>query len=365
MGIFKNLLGTKETQIKSNSDFWNWFRNNEKVFFNVIKNKGNIEQDFFNKLSPKLNQLRDGYWYLAGMIDNDTAELVLTADGVYKNIAFVEELVQSAPRIDNWKFTALKPALNIKDVYISMGDLKFSNENLLFYSNDHSEYPDKIDITVVHADYNEDLKNAITNGVYIFLDNYLGELNFVTTIDSMQVIGKDQAAKELIPIEKLKDYLIWRQKEFIEKYEGTRYNTENDSYNSLKASLNNGKPLIAIVNLTLLDWDSKASHPWILTIKIKYKANENGMPDKVTYESMNMFEDELMLELKDSDGYLNVGRQTADSSREIYFACKDFRLPSKILTKFQSNYKNRLNIDYDIYKDKYWQSFNRFKQTIE
>lgn len=364
MGIFGNLLGAKETPIKSNEDFWIWFQNNEKDFFKLIKNQGNIERDFFNKLSSKLNQLRDGYWFLAGMFDNNTAELVLTADGVYKNIVFVEDLVHSAPKIDNWKFTALKPALDIKDVYISMGDLKFSKENLSFYSNDNSGLPDEIDITVIHADYTEDLKEPITNGVYIFMDNYLGELNSVTSIDSMKIIGQGEAEKELIPIEKLKDYLNWRQKEFIEKYEGTRYNTENDSYNSLEATLNNGKPLLAIVNSALLDWDSKASHPWILTIEIKYKGNENGMPDKETYELMNIFEDNIMLELKDSEGYLNIGRQTADSSREIYFACKDFRLPSKVLTKNQLDYRNRLNIDYDIYKDKYWKSFDRFKPEI-
>ena len=364
MGIFKNLLGTKETPIKSNEDFWDWFQNNEKDFFKVIKNQGNIERDFFNKLSPKLNQLRDGFWFLAGMFDNNTAELVLTADGVYKNIVFVEELVQSAPHIDNWKFTALKPALEINDVYISMGDLKFSKENLSFYSNDNSYLPDEIEITVAHADYKEDIKEPITSGVYIFLDNYLGELNSVTTIDSMKIIGQDMAEKELIPIEKLKDYLIWRQKEFIEKYEGTRYNTDNDSYISLEATLNNGKPLLAIVNSALLDWDSKASHPWILTIEIKFKGNENGMPDKETYELMNILEDNIMLELKDSEGYLNIGRQTADSSREIYLACKDFRVPSKVLTRIQLDYKKRLNVDYDIYKDKYWKSFERFKPEI-
>ena len=364
MGIFKNLIGSKETPIKSNEDFWSWFQKNEKDFYKVIKNQGNIERDFFNKLSSKLNQLRDGYWFLTGMFDDKTAELVLTADGIYKNIVFVEELVQSAPKIDNWKFTALKPALDINDVNISMGDLKFNRENLSFYSNDSPGYPDEIDITVVHADYIEDLKEQIINGVYIFMDNFLGELNSVTTIDSMEIIGKDKAEKELIPIEKLKDYLIWRQKEFVEKYEGTRYNTENDSYNSLEATLNNGKPLLAIVNSALLDWDGKASHPWILTIEIKYKDSGNGMPDKETYNLMNTFEDNLMHELKDSQGYLNIGRQTADSSREIYFACKDFRLPSKVLTKFQSEFKNKLNIDYDIYKDKYWRSFDRFKPEI-
>jgi hypothetical protein len=364
MGIFRNLLGTKETTINSNDDFWNWFQTNEKEFFKVIKNQENIERDFFNKLSSKLNQLRDGYWFLAGMFDNNTAELVITADGIYKNIVFVEKLVQSAPRIENWKFTALKPALNINDVNISMGDLKFSKENLSFYSNDNPGYPDEIDITIIHADYTEDLKEPITNGVYIFIDNYLGELKAVTTIDTLKIIGKDKAEKELIPIEKLKDYLIWRQKEFIEKYEGIRYNTENDSYNSLEATLNNGKPLLAIVNSVLLDWDSKASHPWILTIEIKYKGNKNGMPDNETYELMNKFEDDLMLELIDSEGYLNVGRQTADNSREIYFACKDFRLPSYVLNKYKSDYKNKLSVDYDIYKDKYWKSFNRFKPQI-
>lgn len=261
MGIFSKLIGTKETPIKTNKDFWNWFQNHEKAFFKIIKNQGNIERDFFDKLSSKLNQLRDGYWFLAGMYDNNTAELVLTVDGVYKNIVFVEELVQSAPKIDNWKFTALKPVLDINDVYISMGDLKFNKDKLSFYSNDNPGYPDEIDITVVHSDYQEDLKETITNGVYIFMDNYLGELNSVTTVDNMQIIGKDKLEKELIPIEKLKDYLIWRQKEFIEKYEGTRYNTENDSYHSLEATLNNGKPLLAIVNSALLVWNSKASHP--------------------------------------------------------------------------------------------------------
>ena len=34
----------------------------------------------------------------------------------------------------------------------------------------------------------------------IFLDNYIGELNSVTTIDNIVVIGTNDAKKELIPI---------------------------------------------------------------------------------------------------------------------------------------------------------------------
>jgi len=194
-----------------------------------------------------------------------------------------------------------------------------------------------------------------------FLDNFLGELNFATTIDNLKVIGKGQAEKELISIEKLKDFLIWRQKEFIEKYEGTRHNTDNDNYSSFEAKRDDGKALVAIINTGLLAWDSKASHPWILNIEMKYDGeNTNGMPDNKTYKLMSVIEDEVSKELKDFEGYLNIGRQTADSLREVYFACKEFRKPSKVLHKIKNKFAGKIDITYEIYKDKYWQSFDRF-----
>jgi hypothetical protein len=362
MGIFDKIFGKKEDKIQTYADFWNWFSANEQTFYNVVRTDKNIEADFFNKLSPKLEELKDGFFYLTGMYDDNTAELVFTPDGILKNIVFVEELVSSAPKIPNWKFTALKPELDIENVGIKMADYTFDKDNLSFYAIEHKNFPDEVDIVVAHNDYKEDEKSTIINGTYIFLDNYLGELNSVTTIDNLTVISKDQAEKELIPIEKLKDYLIWREKEFLEKYQGIPYNTENDSYSSLEATLNNGLPLVAIINTTLLDWDSKASHPWILKVEIKFDGSKNnGMPDNNTYEQLNSFEDEIMAELKDFEGYLNIGRQTADSERIIYFACKDFRKPSKLLHNLTKKYSDKLDLSYDLYKDKYWQSFERFR----
>lgn len=361
MSLKKSIFAKKDAPVKNYKDFWAWFQKNEEAFFKAVKQGNRIDKDFFGKLSPKLAELKDGFYYLAGMCDENTAELVLTADGTIKNIVFVEELVEAAPRISNWKFTSLKPALNIENVHIDMDGYTFDSDSLFFYSNDFPDFPDEIDITVIYQNFNEEDKGTITNGIYIFLDNYLGELNFATTIDSLTVIGKKEAQKELIPIVKLKYFLNWRQKEFIEKYEGVRHDTENDSYSSLEATLNNGKPLLAIVNSALLEWDRKASHPWILSVEIKYDGEiNNGLPDNETYQLLNKIEDEIMEELKDSDGFLNIGRQTADGAREIYFACKDFRKPSKVLHQLTKNYSNTITISFDIYKDKYWQSLNRF-----
>lgn len=361
MDFLKNIFSKKDEPVNSNADFWVWFQKNEKGFFNVVKNRKDIEKGFFDKLSSKLGELKDDYFYLTGMYDDNTVELVLTADGSIKNIVFVEELVAAAPQIDGWKFTSLKPALDIKDVNIEMEGYKFSNENLSFYANEFSEYPDEIDITIVHNDLTEENKKQIFSGTYIFLDNYLGELDFLNNIDNLNTVSKKEAQKELVPIEKLKDFLAWRQKEFIEKYEGVRYDTENDTYTILEAELESGGALIAVINTELLNWDSKASHPWISVLTLKYDGSKNnGMPNENDYKLLGKIEEEIMQELKDSDGYLNIGRQTAKGERNVYFACKDFRKPSKVFFEMQQKFSDNFGIEYDIYKDKYWQSFERF-----
>ncbi|MCB9310078.1 MAG: DUF695 domain-containing protein [Lewinellaceae bacterium] len=363
MSFLKNIFRKKDEPIKSYDDFWTWFQNNEKDFYDIVKSRQNIEKGFFDKLSPKLGELKEGYFYLTGMFDENTVELVLTADGNTKNIVFIEELVASAPNINGWKFTALKPALNIEDVSIEMAGLKFNSENLYFYSNDLPNYPDEIDICIIHNDMNDDNRQQIINGTYIFLDNYLGELDFVNNIDNLQVIAKSEAKKELVSIEKLKDFLNWRQKEFVEKYNGVRYDTENDEYSMMEAELESGNILLAVINTNLLEWDRKASHPWLAAMTLKYDGSKNnGMPNNADYELLGSIEDEIMLSLKDKDGNLNIGRQTASNERDIYFACKDFRKVSKTLYEIQKKYGDRFEIEYDIYKDKYWQTFERFKQ---
>jgi hypothetical protein len=361
MSFFDRILPKKDAPALSYHDFWNWFSKHEKSFHRVVKGKGDVENKFFRKLSPKLDQLKEGFAFLTGMCDDHTVELVITADGAIKDIVFVEELVAAAPRLEGWRFTALKPAVDIANMAISMAGHTFSGDNLSFYANDNEKYPDEIDITVVHDDFNEENKSIITTGTHILLDNYLGELDFAANIDSLTITGKAQAQKELVPIGKLKDFLNWRQKEFIEKYEGIRHNTGNDTCSAYEATLEDGKPLVAVINTDLLQWDGKASHPWIVTVEMKYDGDDtNGMPDEETYRLMDEIEEMILAELKDSEGYLNIGRQTADGAREVYFACRDFRKPSKVLYKAGNDYADRIEISYEIYKDKYWQSFNRF-----
>ncbi|WP_313376766.1 DUF695 domain-containing protein [Chishuiella sp.] len=364
MNFIKKISSNNKKDQNLQTNFWNWFLQNSQKFWEIVNTGERIEIDFFDKLSNELEKINNEIYYLSGMYDETTAELILTADGIIKNIVFVEELINKSPNISNWKFTALKPQLDIQNALIEYGDKYiFSSDNLHFSPKFHQDYPDEIDILVQYDFYDKNDEDAIINGVYIFLENYLGELSAVTTIDNLSVQGKLDDDAEIIPISKLKEYLVWRESEFSQKFQSTRrINTNEDSYSNFEAQSKNGLPYLAIVNNSILEWKGSPSHPWIMRIDIKYDGTENnGLPNNIDYNLMDDFEDEIMSFLLDKDGYLNVGRETGDNLRQIFFACHEFRFSSKTVYEIIEEYADKLSINYTIYKDKYWQTFNKFR----
>ena len=361
MGFLDSIFKSKKTQNDPYNDFWAWFQKNERRFLKVLQERGDIDQKFLSPMFEKLGAYKDGFYGLVGLSNDNTADLIFSAEGNVSNFVFVEELVNSAPPINGWVFTALKPALDIKDVNIAVGSYNFTRENMWFFADERPDFPDEVAITVVYADYNEDAEQMVKQGVLIFLDNLLGEANFAASIDEINIVGPDASLPPLIPIEKLKDYLVWREKEFIEKYEGVRHNTDNDKHSIFEGQLKSGNPMIAVMNVDLLQWSAKASHPWMMVVVLPYNgARTQGMPDKATSALLEEIENELLAQLKDSDGYLNIGRDTANGVRQIYFACKDYRLPSKTAWATSMKYKGKTEMKYELYKDKYWRTLQRF-----
>lgn len=363
MNFLKKIISRADAPILSDEDFWNWFVKNEKIFFNTVKSQSDIEKKIFNKLSLKLDELKEGFFYLIGMLDDNTVELIFTADGIIKNFVFVEQLVNAAPEIRGWKFTALKPPLELERFGIEMSGQNFNTENIHFYANDDPSRPDEIDITIVCDNLNEENRSVLSNGVFIFLDNYLGELNFAILIDNITIIGKEEVEKECVPVYKLKPFLIWREKEFIEKYEDVKIDAGHHTHSILKGESKNGTPVIAVINTELLAWNNKASHPWLLKFQLFYDGSKNdGMPDNNMSEQLYSIEDDILSKLKDVNGHLNLGRETFDGVRIIYFACNEFRESSIIADEIIKKYSKELNITYEIYKDKYWQSLAYYEQ---
>ena len=99
----------------------------------------------------------------------------------------------------------------------------------------------------------------------------------------------------------------------------------------------------------------------MMLIEISYDGQySNGMPASTDYELLNLIEDALLQELKDVDGYLNIGRETGNHLRTIYFSCKEFRKPSKVIDHVIEKYKDNFEIEVSLFIDKYWRALSKF-----
>lgn len=365
MNFLKKIFGSnKSATTTGNEAFWDWFSRHAAEFHQIVKTQDGVNDRFLERLMPRLQSIHPEFYCLTGMLDDDTAELIITSDGLVKLFVFVEEFVQSAPIIPGWKVSALKPPTDIKSFSLETNGYSFSSSNIQFCYNEDETYPDEMDISFIYEHYTEENKEAVTHGCLLFVQNSLGEMNMATMIDEVTVVSRCPDGKECIPISKLGEFITWREKELVEKYEGIYLTTDTDSYALMEAEDAEGLPVIAVINQDILEWDAKASHPWMMVVEIDYDGKgRNGMPDKRTNELMDLFEEELSTKLPHSAGYLNPGRETYNNKRAIFFACKEFRYVSKATAAVIGQYQGRLEVSYDIYKDRYWRSLDHFRQS--
>lgn len=356
MHTLHQLLGASGDSIVDYDSFWSWFWKNERSFHRVLRKGTNVNEAFFDKVTPRLTEVKEGLHCLAGMIDEHTAELIITADGVPANIVFAEELVKVAPTMPGWKVVALKSSVDLGQAKLHVDNLVFSADTLRFYGIEHPEYPDEVDITVLYRDYDQGEQSTVRSAVFTFLDAYLGELNALLLIDHVNVIALRHAEKDTIGMDKLKDYLRWREAEFVEGYERSWPAGDNAMHLLLEAELGDGSTALATINSDLLKWEHKASYQWIVILEVPFSATADGLPDNDTQRWLSDLEELLKAEIG-PDRCVSIGRQTAQGQRDIYLACREFREPSKILYRLSRQYPQ---VQYDIFKDKYWKYFKRF-----
>ncbi len=364
MSFLKKLFGARENGKLTYPDFWIWFDKNKNTFFKIVKRNDieEIQNEIFGPLETKLNQVKEGIYYSVGMFADDQAELILSAEGDVRNVVFVEELVQKAPSFGNWKITALKPSHELKDANIRMEGIVFSEDTIQFSITEDELYPDEINLTFVHQDYDDDQRELFVNGTYVFLDYYIGELEFITSIDEMEVTQASRVKSPPTSISKLPSYLAYRKKEFVEKYDEVLFKELEKEYISFSGNLKSGSPIIAFFKKGFLSWEPKASYPWMLVFEISYDGSQrNGLPSEEMRNQLNDLEENLIKKLESIESRIYVGRQSLDSVRSIFFVCKEFRESSKLAFELVHAHKEQLEISFDLYLDKYWKTFNRFR----
>ena len=185
------------------SDFWTWFQQNAPKFPSTEE----FDARFGDELSRQLARIKPGLVYEIAVSENGSGELGISADGLRDLIPYVKELVQAAPSLDGWRFTAFRPRMDdYAGFRLNMGGLEIDAGKLWCYSRVEDGH---FDLIIYHPEYSDEMRDKLVNGTYILLDTALGEYHVMTEVRyiDLQQLPADPEAAGLYRFEKLRQVL--------------------------------------------------------------------------------------------------------------------------------------------------------------
>jgi hypothetical protein len=201
--------------------FWNWFQDNNQTIKNILhetpKNQKHISFWINKNLSYYCKEI--DFMIVFPKIGNAKSELIITANGNPEYFNQVIDLVDNAPQLKNWKFTAfIQPTERINEIINGLDEPYILKEISLkasdpkFLSLDYDEKTAKYDIIVFLKNYNlycdtKTLKQAI----FIILQNSIAENSQFQNINFVQLAQPNNR--------KQSQELTNNIEEFIELYE--------------------------------------------------------------------------------------------------------------------------------------------------
>ena len=137
MAIRKKKSG-KDGQRHTPESFWQWFAANQDKFQQIEELDIEQAHDKVNEVVEELKKYDPWFKAIMGRYDDNTTELIVTADGDIALFVKVEQFISKAPSLPGWRFTAHKPPQGFEEISIEMYGKVFDDQRVKFYP---SVYP--------------------------------------------------------------------------------------------------------------------------------------------------------------------------------------------------------------------------------
>nr|WP_315167769.1 hypothetical protein [uncultured Flavobacterium sp.] len=200
--------------MKKINTFWNWFQDNNQTIKNLVN-------------ETPTNQKHINFWinknlgYYCKEIDfilvfpnnnnnnnnnNNKTELIITANGNPEYFNHVIDLVDNAPQLKNWKFTAfIQPTERIDKIIGGLDEpyifqeITLKASELKFLTLDYDEKTQKFDIIVFLKNYHLycDTK-TLQQAIFIMMQDIMGEKSIFQNINFVQLAQMPDNNEELI-----------------------------------------------------------------------------------------------------------------------------------------------------------------------
>jgi hypothetical protein len=203
--------------------FWNWFQDNNQTIKNLInetpENQKNISFWINKNLSYYCKEIDFMIVFPINNNNNNNnnnkSELILTANGNPEYFNQVLNLVDNAPQLKNWKFTAfIQPIERIDEIIKGLDDPYIFHEIILkaseltFLPVEYHELSHKLDIIVFLKSYNLycDTK-TLQQAIFIIIQDIVGEKSLYQNINFVQLAQVPENMEGLIKFHELHQYL--------------------------------------------------------------------------------------------------------------------------------------------------------------
>lgn len=188
------------------SGFWEWFAaNRDTIASNMRSSDQNTILKTLGEVDERLQRVAPGASFLYGHVDGEN-EFVATAGGVRDAIPSVQALIESAPTIAGWKFTAFRPPsgngarITMEDLTLVVSDVTFQGFNLGEVGLGITLYPEGM---------TEDRRSLYQRAAITLMDHTIGEYDAMVLIDSLCVdpLSDLPERSKTTPLSELREFL--------------------------------------------------------------------------------------------------------------------------------------------------------------
>jgi hypothetical protein len=194
--------------MKKTNNFWNWFQDNNQTIKNLINETPLTQKHITFWINKNLSYYcpEIDFMIVFPISNNNKSELIITANGNPQFFEQVVNLVDKAPQLKNWKFTAfIQPTERIDEIMKGLDEpyifheISLKASELTFLPVEYNELSHKLDIVVFLKNYNLfcDTK-TLQQAIFIIMQDIVGEKSLYQNINFIQLAQMPDNNEELI-----------------------------------------------------------------------------------------------------------------------------------------------------------------------
>jgi hypothetical protein len=197
--------------------FWNWFQDNNQTIKNLIQETPINQKQICYWLNKQLDYYCKelDFMIVFPKKENQKTELIITANGNPSYFNQVIELINNAPVLRHWKFTAfIQPTENIDKIIESldepyiMQEITIKTNKIKFLPLNYNNKIKQLNIVIYLKNYKIHCNTKmLQQAIYIILQDLLGEKSVYQNINFVQLAQFQNSTEELIELYELQFYI--------------------------------------------------------------------------------------------------------------------------------------------------------------